>query len=694
MATATEGPQPPTYGVDRLWRGAAVAAVGLWVAWLAVPSQLLVVKHVVLYPAGDFFAAAAVLVGVRRYRPRAPSAWLLIAVGLVAFGIADLVYGLFQVVGVDPFPSLADVFYLAAYPLFALGLHVASTSRVPQGDRGGLIDASIITVTAGLFAFLLIANQYINDPEIPLAPTIVASAYPLADVLVLALAVRFLLAVQWRTPSLVMLALGLCLVLSGDVVYSVTDAFTTSGSTTGADALLMAGVLVMGLAGLHPTMTQLTTEPAEVRVPEYSVHRVVSLYLVSMVPVAVLAVQAVIGDVQNAWITIFALVLIVGLVLARFIDLAGQSRAATRRGAVLSRFTSAMLQHSGRADLLAVAAQTVAELAPAGRARVVDRGEGGVDEATQFAVPVEVGGEVTAWIVADREAATWRGVRDALGNVAGGLSVALERERLIEAQKASAASLAAQNAQLRELDRMKDQLVSSVSHELRTPLTSLGGYIEMMLEGEAGELTADQRHFAEVIDRNCRRLNRIIDDILFVARVDAGKLSLERAWVDVPTIAAASLETVRARAQQNEVAVTLTAPDPVPQVWADAGRLSQMFDNLLSNAVKFTPPGGTVDVEVRAEHDILLVVVQDTGMGIPQDEVAHLFERFFRTSTVGAVAGTGLGLSIVKSIVEVHDGTIAVSSTEGVGTTFNVQLPARERASAGTVELMEEHDER
>lgn len=697
MATASVGPQPVTTAKasadSRLWRAAAIGAVVLGAVYLVVPDHLIVLKALVLYPAGDLLAAAAVVVGVRRYHPRAPSAWLLIAAGLVSFAVADFVYGLHEVAGTQPFPSLADVFYLAAYPLFAIGLHAASNARVPEGDRGAFIDAAIITTTAGMFAFLLIARQYVDDPTIALWPTIVASAYPLADVLLLALAVRFLLSVNWRTPSLQLLAVGLSLLLTGDLLYSVTSLFTSPGDASTADALLLAAVLSIGLAGLHPTMTELTTEPAEVRTPEYSVPRVVTLYLVSMIPVAVLAVQAILGDAKHAWITIGALTLIAGLVVARFIDLAGQTRAATARGATLGRFSSAMLRRSGRDELVAVASQAVAELVPEGDARVVLQDPSAFDE-QHFVAPVEVGGVVVASVVADGARTTWRGVRDALGSVARQLSVALERDALLEAQKAAAASLAAQNAQLRELDRMKDQLVSSVSHELRTPLTSLGGYVEMLLEGEAGELTADQRRFAEIIDRNCRRLNRMIDDILFVARVDAGKLSLELGWVDVAAVAAASVETVRARAQQGEVSVDLVVDGPVPEVWADPVRLGQMFDNLLSNAVKFTPPGGAVRVEVRADLETVHLTVEDTGMGIPQAEVGHLFERFFRTSTVGAVAGTGLGLSIVKSIVEVHDGTITVTSTEGVGTAFHVELPARSPSAARPPELTKEHDER
>jgi signal transduction histidine kinase len=251
-----------------------------------------------------------------------------------------------------------------------------------------------------------------------------------------------------------------------------------------------------------------------------------------------------------------------------------------------------------------------------------------------------------------------------LDAVARSLSLALERANLLAAQRAATDSLAEQNAQLVELDRMKDQLVSSVSHELRTPLTSIGGYAEMLLDDEFGELNDEQKEFVEVIQRNSRRLNRIIDDILFAAKVDAGKLSLERTWLDLVEVATASVTAARPRAEKGQVTVELVAPDSVEPMFADHTRLTQMFDNLISNAVKFTPPGGAVTVTLAPAEDQVEVRVADTGIGIPD----------------GAVDGTGLGLSIVKSIVEVHDGAISVSSVEGTGTTFTVDLPYRPTA--------------
>jgi signal transduction histidine kinase len=233
---------------------------------------------------------------------------------------------------------------------------------------------------------------------------------------------------------------------------------------------------------------------------------------------------------------------------------------------------------------------------------------------------------------------------------------------------------------------MKDQFVSSVSHELRTPLTSMVGYLELLIEGEAGELEEEQEHFLEIVNRNCLRLNRLVDDILFVARVDAGRLSLERERVDFGELAAAAVQSAEAAAEAKAIGLRLTVEDSLPQLWADPLRLTQLLDNLISNALKFTPEGGAVTVTVsRDGEEGVHLEVADSGVGIPADEVGKLFERFFRASTASAAPGTGLGLSIVKSIVDVHGGTVSVESTEGAGTTFAVDLPSQTPPEAPAV---------
>jgi PAS domain S-box-containing protein len=273
-------------------------------------------------------------------------------------------------------------------------------------------------------------------------------------------------------------------------------------------------------------------------------------------------------------------------------------------------------------------------------------------------------------------------IQDASGTLVGFATIAqdiTERKRTEEERERLLHELEDQNERLRELDRLKDEFVALVSHELRTPLTSIRGYLELVLEGEAGDLTDDQRQFLGVVERNAHRLLALVGDLLFLAQIEAGRLSLEVGAVDLSAIAAESVETARPIAEEKGITLTL-ATGPLALVAGDRARLAQLLDNLISNGVKFTPAGGRVDVRVRGQRGQALVEVRDTGMGIPSEEQVHLFERFFRTAqaTEQAIPGTGLGLAISKAIVHGHGGQITVASAEGSGTTFRVSIPIRQ----------------
>jgi PAS domain S-box-containing protein len=293
---------------------------------------------------------------------------------------------------------------------------------------------------------------------------------------------------------------------------------------------------------------------------------------------------------------------------------------------------------------------------------------------------------------------TYSPIRDSAGNPVGVSAIgqdvtervraAADRERLLVVEQEARAiaeaaqrDLSAQNERLRELDRLKDEFIALVSHELRTPLTSIRGYTELLLDGEAGNLTDEQRRFLGVVERNSHRLLHLVGDLLFLAQVEAGKLVLDVGALDLSAVASESVETARPQAEAKEITLTL-ATGPVPLIAGDRARMAQLLDNLISNAIKFTPQSGRVDVRVRSLHDQAVLEVRDSGMGIPADEQEFLFERFFRTSnaTEHAIQGTGLGLAISKAIVEAHSGRITVTSEEGAGTTFQVALPLQRQA--------------
>jgi signal transduction histidine kinase/HAMP domain-containing protein len=228
----------------------------------------------------------------------------------------------------------------------------------------------------------------------------------------------------------------------------------------------------------------------------------------------------------------------------------------------------------------------------------------------------------------------------------------------------------------REFDRLKDDFVATVSHELRTPLTSMMGFLEMIREGEAGELTDEQKRFLAIVYRSSERLQRLVGDLLFVARLDASGLQLQFGPVDVGEVARDVIESTAALARARSLEL-IAEVAPMPMVSADRERLVQLISNLVSNAIKFTPDGGRVTVRTFVDGSHAVIEVEDTGVGIPVAEQSRLFQRFFRstTATAQAIPGTGLGLVISRAIAEAHGGSISARSETGSGSCFHVELP-------------------
>jgi PAS domain S-box-containing protein len=229
----------------------------------------------------------------------------------------------------------------------------------------------------------------------------------------------------------------------------------------------------------------------------------------------------------------------------------------------------------------------------------------------------------------------------------------------------------------RQLDRLRDALIATVSHELRTPLTSIIGYLEL-LGTASDQLGAENAGYVEIVGRNATRLQHMVEDLLFLAQLDAGGFSLDLGDVDLVELAGEAIEAARPAAEAKNLIFTLDHDQPAI-VSADANRLGQALDNLISNAIKFTPERATVHVLIENGDTSCVLHVTDNGYGIPSSEQDRLFERFFRSTIASAnnVPGSGLGLTIAKTIIESHGGTIGFDSTVGEGTTFTISLPKR-----------------
>ncbi|MEZ5293468.1 MAG: ATP-binding protein [Vicinamibacterales bacterium] len=265
------------------------------------------------------------------------------------------------------------------------------------------------------------------------------------------------------------------------------------------------------------------------------------------------------------------------------------------------------------------------------------------------------------------------GDRAARAAVAGGDEVA----SVARAFNRMAEDAAAREAALVEADRARRQLLADVTHELRTPLTAIRGYAETLTLPAFAPASAEGQRFVHIVDAEAQRLERLVNDLLDLARFEAGGVTLERDTVSVPALFTRVLERHGQAAEAAGVALSTEVAPEAEAVNGDARRLEQVVQNLTANALRHTPAGGRVSLSAFVDAGGVVLRVADTGEGIAPEHLPHVFDRFFKADPARADAGgTGLGLSIVKAIVERHGGAVTVASTPGAGTTFDVRLPA------------------
>jgi signal transduction histidine kinase len=265
----------------------------------------------------------------------------------------------------------------------------------------------------------------------------------------------------------------------------------------------------------------------------------------------------------------------------------------------------------------------------------------------------------------------------AFDDMASALEWHEEQRRLEEQLRRQKEELEEQNRRVQEVNRLKTEFVTLVSHELRTPLTSIAGFVELLLEGQVGGLGQVQREYLSTVKNNADRLLELIEDLLDISRIEAGKMELNLTGLDLRPLIQEVTSLLRPQLEAKGQLLTLDLADALPVVFGDAERVMQILTNLLSNAHKYTPPGGRISIAVRNEDGWVRVEVRDTGIGLSSADQAQLFAKFFRAKNPATreVGGTGLGLAITRSLVEMHGGQITVSSAPGHGSTFSFTLP-------------------
>jgi two-component system phosphate regulon sensor histidine kinase PhoR len=230
-------------------------------------------------------------------------------------------------------------------------------------------------------------------------------------------------------------------------------------------------------------------------------------------------------------------------------------------------------------------------------------------------------------------------------------------------------------SELAHVETMRREFVANASHELRTPLAAIRGFAETLL-GDPALPDEQRQNYLEVIDRHARRLGTLVDDLLELSRIESGQAPLDLQPVDVAAIASGLLRDVETRLAERRLEADSQLSGP-GEAWADPRAVWQILSNLLDNAIKYTEPGGRIRIRIVGDSRTVRVAVSDSGTGIPERDLARIFERFYRVDRARsrALGGTGLGLSIVKHLVQSQGGEITVESELGRGSTFRFNLP-------------------
>jgi two-component system, sensor histidine kinase and response regulator len=691
----------------RGWRAftiAAAAAAILAVAFVACTALRIGGDEatVAVDDIGEAVAAliAAISCGLAAARTsnRTRLAWVFFAASAASWGMGEVVWSVYEVgIGVAvPFPSAADAGFLLAIPLAVAGVFAFTSAPGRLATRGEALLAGAIVALSLLFVAWALGLGKVYDTSTASPPArLIGLAYPLGDIVtitVLVLALRRTRRAE--LGSMFLLLGGLASAAAADSAFAY---LTASGAYHAIGSLLDAGwvigYLMIALAPIWPA-----NDSEKVRAEGPIELWQLALPWAAVLAAAVTAIALVANNqVLDRFETVLAgcigLLLVGSQVLSHrdSLSLLVNSRRTEnqlkRRNSLLDEIvTHAPLGivrvgpdmriidvNPRMAALMRVDASQMigmpvaAYLDPSEFTRVFELFQplwtGAVDSIESDSRAVR-GDRTSAWL---HWSATT--VRNAAGRVEYFLAMYEDTDAQHAANEAATAHLAG----IERLNQLKSEFITLVSHEFRTGLVGIQGFSEMIRDSE-DLAREDIKAFAADINKDAQRLNRMINDMLDLDRIEAGRLTLRMEPVDINVVLQDAVERARASSERHVIEVKLDPAQPVTQ--CDADRVAQIVANLLTNAVKYSPDGGEILVSSQASEGFVEVSVRDHGVGIAPEFAKRLFSRYERyEKTSGKIIGTGLGLAIARQIVEMHGGRIWVETTVGSGSDFRFTLP-------------------
>ena len=697
----------------RTWRVFAIAAAAA--STLAVAFVLSTVLRiggdeatVAVDDIGEAVAAAIAAVScglaARRTSSRARLAWGFFAASAASWGVGEIVWSVYEVgLGVSvPFPSAADAGFLIAVPLAVAGVLALTSAPTRLTSRGEALLAGAIVALSLLFVAWALGLGKVYDMSTASPPArLIGLAYPVGDIVtitVLLLALRR--ARRSELGSLFLLLGGLA---SAALANSAFAYLTASGSYgkigSFLDAGWVVGYLMIALAPIWP-VTDKETVSAEGPIELWQLALPWSAVLVA----AVTAIRLASGDHPlDSFETVLAGsigVLLVGSQVLSHRDslsLLGRSQYTENQLARRNSLLDEIITHAPLGIARVGTNMRIIDVNPrmAALMRVdppqmigkpvsafLDPGE--FNRVFELFQPLWKGAVDTIEsdsraVRGDRTSAWLHWSATTVRNSAGRIEYFLAMYEDIDAQHAANEAATAHLAGIERLNQLKSEFITLVSHEFRTGLVGIQGFSEMIRDSDL--TVEDVKAFAADINKDAQRLNRMINDMLDLDRIEAGRLTLRMESVEINTVLQEAVERARASSEHHTITADLDSTRPVAH--CDADRVAQIIANLLTNAVKYSPDGGEIVVSSLERKGFVEIGVRDHGLGIAPEFAKRLFSRYERyEKTSGKIIGTGLGLAIARQIVEMHGGRIWVDSTLGAGSEFRFTLPVAATADA------------